>query len=415
MNLARTALVLLLSMGAGVTSAIAEITPDSMATKRPAREVKIIVQGLVEYNPNTGRVSAATAALQSIKAEDVIYAPSLDLNIVLPVGRQAVFLRGTGSYEFHRTNKQLETTRINGAAGIANRLGPCGTTLTGTYQRGNSQLNDLTLVSRVDNIFTAKGVNAGVTCIRPPGIGVFATGSYVDTSNSITSVKENDSRTVGAGGGIVLGRPTSGSFALLGNYSRSEYPRRTPFAGSRGDFDSVGAGVRVERRLGGRIQATATVNYTHGRTLQPPLPLPGVPAINSKFDGITYAGNASFRATSRLTAQVNFQRELVPTLIAGQSFQIDTSYGASADYRLGNRLVLSAGAQKQMNRSQGGVPIGVIALRSSDTQIYSASARYALNKKLSFTLLGTHEERTTNAPEFDYSGERVGLTANVNF
>ena len=415
MNNARLALGVLLATAGGGSVAQAQVTSSNMASGRIERHLEFHARAQVDYDNNLARTSDERAALQGVEPEDTIFTPSLEASITQPIGRQAVFLQGVVSYNFHDKNTQLDHDRWNLTAGLANKLGPCGSVLSGSYLRGRSELDDYTLVSRVENVLTVKRVAVDITCVRPPGLGIILSGSKDWGDNSLALVEENDYETTSASGGITYSRPSMGTISLLGGYTRTEYPNRLTLSGQEDGYELTNVGVRLERRLGGRIQADAAFGYSWVNLLAPTLPLPGVPDANSQFEGWIYSVDASYKASGRLTALAGFEKRISPTLIEGRTYEIQTNVDLRANYRIGSRFLASLGALQRKSDSQAGIPINPFTLTDSRTRAVLGSLRYQQSERLSFVLTAQHEKRKADNPAFNYNGERVGLSADFAF
>src|SRR5579862_6034287 len=106
----RLAWVALVGAAASASAANAQLSPGQMVQGRVARSVQFGASAAVDYDNNVARTSSALAAAEGIKPEDVTYTPSVNANVVLPVGRQALFLTGNLGYTGHQYNSQLDNT-----------------------------------------------------------------------------------------------------------------------------------------------------------------------------------------------------------------------------------------------------------------------------------------------------------------
>jgi Putative beta-barrel porin 2 len=258
----------------------------------------------------------------------------------------------------------------------------------------------------------------GVVCARPSGLGVLANGSWSHSSNSALQLTNVDYDTTTAAAGISYSRPSSGSVNLQGTYSRTTYPHRLDSPGQSTGYETDGATLQGERRLGGKIQLGAMVGYT----VVMPMSSPGdalagaMVGAQGKFRGIIYSGDVSFRASSRLQAKLAFNRQISPSLLVGQSYEVQSSYSAAIDYKIGSRITATASAALNESNAQGGVVINpALSVTNSKATILLASLRYQQSSKLSLVLHAQHEQRTADNPRFAYDGYRVGVTAGVNF
>lgn len=403
----------------------------------PTRTLSVEAQAMVEHDTNLTRESQALAGQGGLTPEDTVYSPTLNVNFVMPVGRQALFFNGSGSYLFHQNNTQLNSERVNLGGGAALSAGPCGAVVRGGYSRGRSELLSpaglqtppggvvpavpvpvtSNFESTIQNIETVKDVGLNLTCARPSGIGARAQVGQQWTSNTEILSGSGSYRSTNASAGLVYARPQFGSLALDGVYSRTIYGEQVvPGLLPRG-FETTGANLSFSRQLGGRIQANLTVGVTHAHDLSPPVllvPLPTDPFRD--FSGVTYSAGASYRVTSRLQARATFQRQITPTLLLGSSFEVLTGYGLDVSYSLGTRITLDLNGNRQESRTNGGALIPLAqSLTNSRVNDLSASGSYRMNKRISLQLSGTHETRDADNANFNYTNDRVALTLSTTF
>lgn len=409
---------LTVALGAWVLASAshAEIEPREMASGRQARTVKILAQGKVDHDTNVARVGPAIAAIQKIRPKDTIYAPSVNVDIVVPVGRQALFVSGSGSYQFHDFNKRLDRSEINVTGGLGNSIGRCGSVLGGTYQRGLSQLQDRALVQNVQNILTVSRASAGLTCVTPSGLGVLASATRDWGDNNLAQSRENNFVTSNAMTGILVGRPTTGGATVFAGYSETKYANRVSSTGGQEGYSVVNAGLTLERNLGGRIKATATLAYSWLSLAAPPIVRPGAPSdVGTEFNGLTYSGDLSYRASSRLQTSVAFARQISPTIISGRSYELQTNYTARVDYKIGSRFSVGLTLAQAETETQGGVPTGAQILTDSRTRSGQLALRYRQSDRVSIELSGGREDRVANNPDFEYTSDRAGIALTVNY
>jgi hypothetical protein len=270
-------------------------------------------------------------------------------------------------------------------------------------------------VSRVDNISSIRSIQAGLTCVRPPGIGVTLSAGRSWGDNSLSLFEDRDYETDRASIGIIVGRPSKSSVSLNAQYGRTEYPKRNAMSARVDGFETYGLGVQAERSFGARIQGRASVSYSHGEQLAPLAPVPGAPELQTKFNGVTYLASISYRASSRLKGELRLNRQLTPTLVVGKSYELATNLSLQADYRIGNRIVAGAGVSQRENASRGGLTNDPNEITKSRSRIVLGSLRYRQNDRLSFVLNGQIDRRKTNSPRFDYTDRSVGLTADLKY
>jgi hypothetical protein len=402
----------------------------------PTRTFTVEAQALVEHDTNLTRESEALAGQSGLTPDDTVYSPTLNVNAVMPIGRQALFFNGSGSYLFHQNNTRLNSERLNFGGGAALAASACGAVVRGGYSRGRSELFSPVeqtppggvvpvvpvpvtnnFESTIENIETTEDVGLSLTCARPSGIGARAQAGQQWVSNSEASSGSGSYRSTNTSAGFIYSRPQFGSLALDGVYTRTIYGEQlVPNLLPRG-FETTGANLSFRRQIGGRIQANLAVGFTHAHDLSPPVlavPLPDNPFRD--FDGVTYSGGVSFRATSRLQVRGTFQRQVTPTLLAGSSFEVLTGYDLDVSYSLGSRITLDLRGDRQESHTNGVfIAQSAQTLTNSAVNVLSASGSYRMNKRISLQLSGTHETRDADNANFNYTNDRVALTLSTTF
>jgi hypothetical protein len=398
------------------SSAVAQVTADSMIAGTLARSMHADASMRAEYDSNIARTSPQAASLLGLREDDISYAPTLNLNIVDPIGRQAVFLQGSVGYQFHQYNRQLDSEQINLSGGAGASVGRCGSVLSGGFFRGRSQQEQLGVVVNVENILEVKRASLGITCATPAGLGLVFSTSYDQGDNSLPQVAMSDFRSTSVSGGIMYGRPSTGSVQLLASYTRTDTPNTVfPAIGSDG-YENESVGVTFSRRAGGKIELNASVNYSKVNLLTPanPILVPGSPSSSSA--GLTYTSSIDYRASSRLQFHGSFNRQITPTLLAGSPYEIQTLYAVRGDYRLGSRILIGAGADLGRDSGQANVAaLAATTLTNSEVKGIFASVRYQQSPRIFVVLDARHESRTANLPQFEYTSDRVGLALGISY
>lgn len=392
--------------------------PEQMAQARQARMAQFMLGANVEYDSNIARASPTLAAQEGLHLSDTVYSPTLNANLVFPVGRQALFLSGDVGYVAHQENGRLDHTKADLNAGVGNKLGPCGSVLTGSYFRGRSELLDTALTTTVQDLQEIKKIDFGVTCQRAPGLGLIVDASRAWATNDSPMQTNGNYQTTEINGSLVYSRPATGTIALMAADVQTDYSQVGLLAalGPSG-YKAHSAGVRLERRLGGRIQATASVSYTKADIQIPVLAAGPTTPGPRNFSGLTYAGDVTFRASSRLSAHAGFDKEVKPSLIPGGSFEVHTEYMVGATYKLGSRIELGLDGQDREIVVHGNFPAVLAATTLTDARVklFEATARYNLTRRLSFVATAGRETRDANNALFEYSDNKVSLGAQAKF
>jgi hypothetical protein len=409
----------LVGMAAAASAAQAQqLAPGQMAQARQSRLAQILLTANVEYDSNAVRANPTLAAQEGLQLSDTTYSPTLNTNLVFPVGRQALFLSGDVGYVGHQQNRRLDHAKVDLNSGVGNKLGPCGSVLSGGYFRGRSELLDATLSTTVQNLQEIKKVDFGVSCLHAPGLGLNVDATRSWASNDSPVATNGNYQTTQISGSLIYSRPATGTIALTAADVETDYSQTGLLAalGPSG-YKSRSGGLRLERRLGGRIQATASVSYTKAE-IQQPAGLVGLATGAARdFSGLTYSADLTFRATSRLSAHAGFNKAVNPSLIPGGSFEVHTEYVVGGTYKLGSRIELGLDGQDRDIVVHGDFPAAFAATTLTDAQIkvVEATARYNLTKRLSFVFTGGRETRDANNPLFQYSDNKVSLSAEVKF
>lgn len=379
----------------------------SQAFAQESRRLDFGLQAQVEHNTNVSRTNDAQAQQRGLSQEDTTFTPTATFDLLAPVGRQSVFLRGAAGYSFYDKNKNLNRERYDVTGGVNGRLGPCSGTLTGGYTRGINVIDDPTLISNVENIQDTEHVGVDLSCARQTGFGVTGAVSKDWINNDLPFLRTSDSEQTSATIGVTYSRPALGVLTVFANKQKTEYPNRPIDDG----YDLDAFGITFERQLGARIQGSVTVAYTQVDQHAPPLP--GLSGEN--LETTAYSASLSYRASSRLRFQGLFDRSVTPSSGIGRTYDLSETYRLSGDYDLGSRITLSAGVGLVERESAGLLPAQVLQLTDSEMTTIFGSVRYKQSDRLAFILTAGREERTTNAAQFDYANNRIGVTADLTF
>ncbi len=385
----------------------------SAALAQETRHIDIDLSAAASHDSNIARSSPQLAKLRGLTLEDNTYAPAVSVDLLLPVGREVVFLKGSTSYDFHENNKQLDAERIQLNGGARGQISICRTELTGGYTRGKSELTDLGLIttSSVTNILELETLGVDLNCGHSSGLGVTFSGSQDWASNSSFELRTTDYTTSSYSGGLVYGRPALGTIKLFVSHSRTEYPHHLVGLNSNLGYQLESGGITIDRRLGARIEGTITAAYSK----VDPITSGGAGQNTTKFSGVTYSADLTFTPTSKLVTHATFTKAAKPSNRIGNAYDIETDYRLSAAYNLGTRFVLSlAGDERDLN-SHGVSQLVALPLTNSKIKVLSAGVRYIQNRHLSISLDGSDERNTTNNPLFDYKDSRVALTADYRY
>lgn len=421
--MARALLVLGVVMGVSALSSMAaaqsasgggSLGPETLLQGRPSRQVNIDLTASVAHDSNISRASPAVAAQRNITPADWTYSPSGAVSIVQPLGQQAVFLDGVAGYRFHQKNKRLDRAYFSGSTGAAAALGPCGGLAGGGYSQSSSDVETEVVDAFVENLRKTRRINLDVVCAHQSGFGIVVSGAqeWVKSDLQQTRISDNDTSTLTVG--LTYQRPEAGAISIFGAYSRTMYPNRITVDASQSGMETRSIGATATRQLGGRIEATVSGGYTQVENVGG-RPIGAVTTGPSDFSGLTYAGGVTYRASSRLRGEVNFERQVAPSFVSVGSFQVRTSYSGAVTYKLGSRLTFEVAGQHKDSDIRGiGVASAASTLTNSLTKVISGSLTYKQSKRLSWAVDVDRTTRSSDNPLFNYNNHGVVLSLVVS-
>lgn len=377
----------------------------SPAAAQEARRFDIGISARAEHHSNVARSSASQASLRGLTKADTIFTPTANVDVLLPVGRQKVFLSGNVGYSFYEKNSRLNREYVNLDGGVKTGLGPCGVTLGAGYSRGVVRVDDPILIDNVENIQETKRVSLDTACSRGTGLGLVAGVSKEWTDNELPFLDVSNSELSSAMLGVTYSRPTLGTITLFTNRQKTEYPNRPIASG----YELTAVGVTYERKLGARIEGAVTVAYNNV-DLRAPVALGG-----GNVETTAYSAKLSYRASSRLRFGGEFNRSIMPASGFGRTYDLTTAYRLNATYDLGSRIAINVGGARVERDSEGAVIVPTVQLTNSTTDNIFASVRYKMSERIALELSAGRDERTTNAPQFDYTDERVAVAVSSKF
>lgn len=352
------------------------------------------------YDDNVARSGAAVAAARGLEQEDVIVSPTVTLDILQPVGRQALFLQGLAGYNFYNENDQLNRERVSLQGGASVALGPCVGALTGGFTRQQSELDDLSLIA-TKNVETLTTVGANAACGRPTGFApTFSVEQqWLENEGALTGASDYQETTGEVG--IAYRRPSFGELTLFGSVGRTEYEDRLANPGQsleKDGYDVYSGGLRFNRRLGARLEGTLNAGYASIRPFSD---------ATEDFEGFTYGADLTFRPSGRIDGTLSFSRSVSPSMRLQATYAVEEIYRLQANYRIGSRLALTIGgsyAESEYEGAGAGPTSGV-----GDEQIKSAfaSLRFDLGRRLAVALGVNQQDRDADVPGFDYTANRV--------
>jgi Putative beta-barrel porin 2 len=366
------------------------------------------IQFSATYNSDITASSAAIAKERGLTQADEIYGPAINLNYIHPLGPYSFFLEGQAGYDFHQNNSILDRERVGAQGGADANLGFCDVTTKGTYNRYQSDLQDL-IVGVTKNTQEIVTPEISATCNQTgrlvPSFDVQNTWS----NNSAPLLTTSDFRSFNLSGNLLYHVQQIGDVSLIGQYTSTDFPNRVFLIGGSTFAEGYGlysGGLRFERKFGSTINFSVSITNT---SLTPD------GGVGQKFDGITYMSNLSYEITPRLTAQLNISRQTLPSNRFDVDYSIDQIYAGELDYKFTSRLSGKLGASNSHHRFEGAALDPDLELtHETDWNIYG-SLGYDITPRLSLSLTVTQQERQADLAGYSYSGTIVGLVATKAF
>lgn len=388
----------------------------------PVRQIGIRAGVDASYDSNAFGISDAAIAqgtIQGRSKDDFLITPSLLLDILVPFGRQSVFLRGQVGYDFYMRNSGLDRERIALDGGTSLHLiGSCSTTISGNYARQRSNAGDVFSVSPVpiaDRTNTEERTSFGgdAICGGPIGLSPSIGYRHSQTRNGSDFFKLNDSNQDSFDASIGYQRPSLGRIAIYGSYTEGEYIRRNilglpstipgiPLDG----VTSYSAGARFERNVGSRISGAVSVGFSW---VDPKA------LFSRKFRGSTYSLNVNVRPSERLSVDLLASRsaDLSNTVFA--TFAVTEVYSLNGTYRLNRKTSVNFGNsyQKRDYRQSAQAVDQTAAVNNDKFMRAYVGVVHDLNRRLRLNGLVSQQRRKSDNPFFNYNNTTVSIGASL--
>ena len=218
---------------------------------------------------------------------------------------------------------------------------------------------------------------------------------------------QSDFRSTIANAGLAYRRPQFGELELLGSVEQTDFPNRqvqVDQTSAQDGYHAYSVGALYERRLGARIQGTFEIGYT---ILEPHLP------SEQDYRGPYYRADASIRISSRLQAELQAQRAIVPTNVADATYDLRDLFSGGVDYVVTPKLKLHLGGSETTDNYSGGGFLTGVTIQHQVTQVLTASSHLQLNRRAAVDLWVTREVGNSDLDSYDYTDTRAGVSINV--
>ena len=373
----------------------------------PVSRTDIRVSATDAYEDNALRLGTSQAVPVGFVRNDFRFTPSLDLNIVRPLGQQSLFLSASLGYDFYHRNTLLNRERIKITGGADLRFGNCAQHLQGGVIRQQSDLRDFTRAIRLANAEQRLTAGAALSCGGGLGVKGGLTYDYETVSNDqpLRQISNYNASTFGASVGYVS--PVLGELTVFGSYRLGRYPQRRTLAGfGRSDgVDVFNGGVRFGRSIGARLRGTVSLGYSKV------IPkLAGTPS----FSGASYSADLTWAVNDRLRTKIDVGRSVSQSNLLDVNYSIDDSYAISNSFAVNQSITASFGGSVLKRKFRDSPVLGANPVGRGDrVGQYSGGIDYHPPGRIGFAVDVSRGRRSAAVQQFDYKYLTARLTLRV--
>jgi len=370
-----------------------------------ADDNRINIQAVVTetYDSNVAASDAAAAAERGITPSDWIFDPSIAVDLLLPISRQAVFLKGSVGYDFYADNHILDNGAIDLQGGLKGQISTCRGTITDDFKYAQTELQYLP-IAITKNTERDESIGLDGSCGGQVGIVPTLSVSEDWTDNSASELITSDYQALNLMTGLAYRAPRFGELSTYFSYDQTDFPSRDLLVGPatiQDGYKEYGIGVKYDRRLGARIEGTVSVSYSDLRPDD---------ATVQGFEGVTFDADVTMRFSRLLQGKLTLERGVDPTIWPGVTYELENSYGLEADYTPGRKLKFSAGVSGGSNQYHGADLTPGVDISGESFWSVRGSVSYQVNRRFGLELDATHMARDANVPEFSYPDNQVALS-----
>jgi hypothetical protein len=377
---------------------------------QPSKELDITVGGEALYDSNVARASDAGAIARRLKKEDVRFSPTLEANVSIPTGKALFTLQGLAGYDFYARNSRLNRERINLIGTAGSKLARCDVGVQGGFARSQNDLADLSIVpgderASSENVQTVASIGGTIACGAEIGLRPTAFVGYRHSDNSASVREVSDFSAFSYGGGVSYSNPAFGIASLFGGRTEFSYPDRTGLLASGADFNSTFVGVRLDRRLGARLQFNGQVTYVD---------IDRSSGTANSFSGINWDVNASLRVGQRAELALGTSRQVDASAGFNARTTETSTYSLQGTYALSPLLRASITASHR-KRNFDTVPdlTPVFLLSNDNIDEVVGRLTYTANRKLSVYIGAGYQDRDSDLAIYSYDSFRASLGARL--
>lgn len=360
------------------------------------------------YDGNVAGGSEELAENRNLKRQDYRFTPAISADVYKPVGPGYVSVNGSAGYDFYAHNKRLESERIQGTVGAGAILGPCGIGTSTGYSRNQSDLNDLTDDgSNTQNIETRFNTGALIGCGAIANIQPYAVLQYETSRNSADQRKGSDSNSFTYGGGLMYSQPSVGEVRIFALQRDIDFQNRDQvlYIGAS-SLRVRQLGGQFSRDIGAKLGAFVLLAYTDLDKL-------GEGASGDGFNGLTWQGKLTFRASERLRFQATAMKETSPSLGLRVDYTERKEYSLQAQMAFTNKVGAEVTLSHRDRRYS--YPADVVATGLTEDTIDSIRASFSVRQIGPFNVSvdTTYENRTANLESYEYDALSAGISLSM--
>lgn len=364
----------------------------------PSRQIELNLSNKLTYDSNVARSSDTGATARGIRKQDFYYSPALEANIALPTPAAVLTLTGSVGYEFYSRNKRLDRERLNLLAGAASKLSFCDAGLLAGYTRGQSDLNDLSIVpgdveaSRVNVQETVRlggNISCGTGSIRPNAFIEYRTS---DNSAPVRQISDVDMLTYG--GGLSYSSPAFGILTAFVGRTELDFQNRANLVGAVNSVRVSMAGLKLDRRLGARLQVNGQIYYAD---------VDGLAGSDDRYDGLNWDVSATLRAGERLQMTMGVSRQIDASGALNVNAAQITLYNAKLAFALSPLMQLTLGGSMRKRDFDVDPTLSPVALLTNDkiSQI-EGGLSYDLGRRIQLGLKASYQDRSADTALYNY-------------
>jgi Putative beta-barrel porin 2 len=368
-----------------------------------ARKIRVGISAASVYDDNVFRVPDETPPSAVTTRDDFRFTPSVDVDVIQPVGRQSLFLSGAMGYDFYRNNKQLESERINLEGGGNLRFGSgCSSRVALSFGRQQSNLADFGRVIGVPNVEKSLGAGGRFSCGTGLGIQPSLTYDFEKVANGNARLVDNGYRATTIGATIGYARPSLGEVGVYASYRNGIYPNRFLPSGVTDGVRVYSGGVNFKREIGTQLKGSASLGYTVVNPKEP---------FVRNFKGASWSADLDWVPNDRIQVGIGLGREVQQSNLLDISYSVNQNMGINASYALNRQMQLTFNASRDKRRIQASrLLIGNLGLTGDKTSTLGAGFRFQPQGRIGFSFDLRGVKRESAFRQFNYDNVTASLS-----